>query len=44
MESALKVLTKENFGNLTPHKLFVDLYYSHPPTADRIRSVRKVNS
>lgn len=44
IEIALKVLTAENFGNLTPHKLYVDLYYSHPTTVDRIRSIRKVDS
>ncbi|MFK5883414.1 MAG: M48 family metallopeptidase [Candidatus Izemoplasma sp.] len=42
MEGALKVITKENFGNLTPHKLFVQLYYSHPPVAERIREIRKI--
>ncbi len=42
MESALKVLAKENFSNLTPHPLYVKMYYSHPPTADRIRAIRKV--
>ena len=42
MESALKVLAKENFANLTPHPLYVKLFYSHPPIVDRIRAIRKV--
>ena len=42
MESALKVLARENFSNLTPHPLYVKMYYSHPPTADRIKAIRKV--
>ncbi len=44
IETALKVLTRENFANLTPHPLYVKLRYSHPPTADRIRAIRKVTS
>lgn len=43
MESSLKVLSKENFSNLTPHPLYVKLLYSHPPTALRIREIRKVD-
>ena len=38
--SALKVLARENFSNLTPHPLYVKLYYSHPPVADRIRALK----
>ncbi len=41
MENALRVLTKENFANLTPHPLYVKLTYSHPPIADRIAAIRK---
>jgi STE24 endopeptidase len=41
MISALKVLSRENFSNLTPHPLFVRLRYSHPPTVDRIRAIIK---
>lgn len=43
MEKALKVLGKENFVNLTPHPLYVKLTYSHPPMAERIKAIRKVN-
>lgn len=42
MVTALKVLSKENFSNLTPHPLYVKLFYSHPPVAQRIREIRKV--
>lgn len=44
METALKVLGRENFSNLTPHPLYVKLTYSHPPITDRIRAIRKLNS
>ena len=42
MISALKVLSRENFSNLTPHPLFVKVRFSHPPTADRIRAINKL--
>lgn len=41
MESALKVIGKENFANLTPHPTYVKLTYSHPPIVDRIKEIRK---
>ncbi|MCH4886611.1 M48 family metallopeptidase [Acidaminobacter sp. JC074] len=40
MVSALKVLSRENFSNLTPHPLVVKLTYSHPPTSDRIKNLQ----
>lgn len=36
MISALKVLAKENFANLTPHPFVVKLTYSHPTISQRI--------
>lgn len=39
MIAALKVLSKENYSNLTPHALYVFLYYSHPPVSDRISHI-----
>ncbi len=39
--NALKVLSKENFSNLTPHPLFVKLTYSHPPTSDRLKAIKE---
>ena len=39
MITALKVLAKENFSNLTPHPLYVLLNYSHPTISDRITSI-----
>lgn len=38
--TALKKLTVDNLGNLTPHPMKVFLEYSHPPILDRIRSLR----
>ena len=40
MENALRVISKENFSNLTPHPLYVKLTYSHPPVASRITAIR----
>jgi len=37
--SALKVLARENFSNLTPHPLVVKLTYSHPPISKRIEAL-----
>lgn len=39
MISALKVLSREDLVNLSPHPLAVILYYSHPPMKDRILSL-----
>ena len=44
MISALKVLTNENFADLNPHPLYVLIYYSHPPIADRINALSKLAS
>ncbi len=43
MQEALKILSRENFANLTPHPLFVAIKYSHPPTAYRIRAIQKID-
>lgn len=42
MMSALKVLSKENFSNLTPHPIYVKLTYSHPPIASRLEAIEKI--
>ncbi len=42
MISALRLLSKENFSNLTPHPLFVKIRYSHPPVYQRIRAINKI--
>jgi STE24 endopeptidase len=39
MISALKVLARENFANLTPHPVVVKLTYSHPPVSQRIAAL-----
>lgn len=39
--AALKKLTVDNLGNLTPHPWKVFLAYSHPPVLDRIAALRR---
>lgn len=39
--SALKKLAKANYANLTPHPLYVKLFYSHPPIANRIEAIEE---
>jgi len=39
MISALKILARENFSNLTPHPLLVKMTYTHPPISMRIESL-----
>ena len=39
LTSALKVLARENYSNLTPHPLYVKLFYSHPPISSRIEAL-----
>jgi STE24 endopeptidase len=41
MVEALKILSRENFSNLTPHPLYVSMKYSHPPVSERIRAIRE---
>ncbi|MCF7924175.1 MAG: M48 family metallopeptidase [Candidatus Izimaplasma sp.] len=38
--SALKKLARSNYSNLTPHPLYVKLFYSHPPISDRIEAIK----
>jgi len=37
---ALKKLAEQNLSNLTPHPLYVRVYYSHPPLRQRIASIQ----
>jgi STE24 endopeptidase len=39
---ALKKLSRNNLGNLSPHPLHVVLYHSHPPVLERVRALEKV--
>lgn len=38
--NGLKVLSKTNLSNLTPHPAYVFFHYSHPPILQRIRALR----
>lgn len=38
---ALKKLSRNNLGNLSPHPLHVILYHSHPPVLARVRELEK---
>ncbi len=42
--NALKKLSVDNLGNLTPHPLKVTVSYSHPPVLDRIQAIRNPKS
>ena len=37
----LKNLSISNLSNLTPHKFYVWLNYSHPPVLNRIEAIKK---
>jgi STE24 endopeptidase len=39
---ALKKLSRNNLGNLSPHPLHVILYHSHPPVLARVRELEKI--
>jgi STE24 endopeptidase len=42
MISALKILSQENFSNLSPHPIYVLMHYTHPPVALRIEAINKI--
>jgi len=41
MIEALKKLSTTNLSNLTPHKLYVFINYSHPPLLQRLQTIEK---
>jgi len=41
MISGLLKLSKDNASNLTPDPLYSSYYYSHPPIAERVRSIEQ---
>jgi len=41
MIEALKKLSTTNLSNLTPHKLYVFINYSHPPLLQRLQTIKK---
>jgi len=38
----LKVLSGENFSNLTPHPLYIKFFYSHPSLYQRIQNIKTI--
>ena len=40
--SGLKKLSKNSLSNLTPHKAYVFMHYSHPTLLDRIKSLKNM--
>nr|WP_320013328.1 M48 family metallopeptidase [uncultured Desulfobacter sp.] len=40
--TALKKLSADNLSNLTPHPFYVFLNYSHPPLAQRVAAMEKI--
>jgi len=44
LAAALKRLARDNLSNLTPHRLYVLLEYSHPPILDRLRRLRRLET
>ena len=38
---ALKKLSKNNLSNLTPHKAYVFVHYSHPTLLNRIKNLQQ---
>ena len=43
MINALTVLAREDLSNLSPHPLFVKLFYSHPPMHERLAALEKLS-
>ena len=41
LEHALKKLSVDNLGNLSPHPWYVFVYYSHPPLIERLNALQK---
>jgi len=41
LASALVKMSAENLSNLFPHPFYADFYYSHPPSVERVRTLRK---
>ena len=42
LTAALKKLSADNLANLTPHPFYVFLNYSHPPLAERVAAMEKI--
>ena len=44
LKLALKKLSVNNLGNLTPHPLYVFINYSHPPLLKRLKAIDQVKN
>jgi len=44
LQDALKKLSTNNLGNLTPHPLYVFVNYSHPPLLSRLKALDQIKS
>jgi STE24 endopeptidase len=44
LASALVKMSAENLSNLFPHPLYAMFHYSHPPTVERVRQLRKLGT
>lgn len=39
--SSLKKISKKHLSNLTPHKIYTFIHYSHPPLVERLKALMK---
>ncbi|MCF6239397.1 MAG: M48 family metallopeptidase [Candidatus Marinimicrobia bacterium] len=42
LATALIQMSKENLANLSPHPLYAQFYYSHPPVVERVQNLREL--
>jgi STE24 endopeptidase len=43
LAAALRRIARDNLANLHPHPLYARFYYSHPPLAERITRLKKID-
>ena len=44
LASALVKMSAENLSNLFPHPFYADFYYSHPPTVERVQTLKELRN
>ena len=42
LQNALLRLSRDNLSNITPHRLYSFVFYSHPPLLERIEALDRV--